>query len=61
MEFRDRVEEIKEGEMIIVPRGVEHLPRTNGAEVHIMLFEPMSTINTGEIVNEKTKTDLEKI
>ncbi len=61
MDFRDRTEIVNEGEIIIVPKGVEHRPRTEDKEVHIMLFEPSSTVNTGDIINEKTKTDLEKI
>ena len=61
MDFRDRTEVIKQGEMIIVPKGVEHRPRTENEEVHILLFEPASTLNTGEIENERTKKNLEKI
>ena len=55
MEFRDRVEIVKEGEMIIVPRGVEHFPRTeNDEEVWVVLFEPAETKHTGEVEHEKT-------
>ncbi len=46
MDFPDRSVQIEEGEFIIVPRGVEHRP-VAAAEVHILLFEPASTINTG--------------
>jgi mannose-6-phosphate isomerase-like protein (cupin superfamily) len=60
MEFRDRVEILQPGEMIIVPRGVEHKPVAE-EEVHVMLFEPASTINTGEIENERTRKKLEVI
>lgn len=60
MEFRDKTVEINEGEMIIVPRGVEHKPVAD-EEVWIMLFEPASTLNTGNIVNERTKAQLETI
>jgi len=60
MEFRDRVEILQPGEMIIVARGVEHKPVAE-EEVHVMLFEPASTINTGEIENEKTRKKLEII
>ena len=60
MEFRDRVEILRPGEMIIVPRGVEHKPVAED-EVHIILFEPASTINTGEIENERTRKKLEVI
>jgi len=60
MEFRDRVEILHPGEIIIVPRGLEHKPVAE-EEVHIMLFEPATTINTGEIENERTKKKLEVI
>jgi mannose-6-phosphate isomerase-like protein (cupin superfamily) len=60
MEFRDRVEEINEGEFIIVPRGVEHKPVAD-EEVHILLFEPDTTVNTGNVENERTRKELEKI
>ena len=60
MEFRDKVEEIKEGEFIIVPRGVEHKPVAN-EEVQILLFEPVSTLNTGNVGNDKTRKTLEHI
>ncbi len=62
MEFRDRTEVVKEGETIIVPRGVEHFPRTeNGEEVWVLLFEPAVTKHTGEEVYEKTVIDQEWI
>ena len=60
MEFRDRIEEVNEGEFIIVPRGVEHKPVAT-EEVHILLFEPASTLNTGNVENEKTRKTLERI
>ena len=60
MEYRDRTVEVNEGEILIVPKGVEHKPVAED-EVWVMLFEPASTINTGNIVNEKTKTHLETI
>ena len=61
IDFRDRTETIGPGEIIVVPKGVEHRPRTNGEEVHIMLIEPKSTLNTGNITNEKTKASLDRI
>tara|TARA_R110001599_G_C12264884_1_gene660780 strand:+ start:4965 stop:5336 length:372 start_codon:yes stop_codon:yes gene_type:complete len=62
MEFRDRTEVIQEGEMIIVPKGVEHNPRTeNGEEVWVMLFEPAVTQHTGKVVHERTHNDQEWI
>jgi mannose-6-phosphate isomerase-like protein (cupin superfamily) len=57
MEFRDKVVELREGEMIIVPRGVEHRPVAEN-EVWVMLFEPATTLNTGNVMNEKTKSEL---
>lgn len=53
MRFRDRDVTVREGELIIVPRGVEHLPVAE-AETYILLFEPRSTVNTGNVVNERT-------
>jgi len=60
MEFRDRTVEVREGEFIIVPRKTEHRPVAEN-EVEILLFEPASTLNTGNVVNERTKRALEKI
>lgn len=60
MEFRDHTVEVKEGEFIIVPRKVEHRPVAE-EEVEILLFEPASTLNTGNLDNERTKRNLEKI
>ena len=48
MEFRDRQVPLEEGEFLIVPRGVEHRPVAEG-EVHVMLFEPAGTLNTGDV------------
>jgi mannose-6-phosphate isomerase-like protein (cupin superfamily) len=48
------------GEFVIVPRGVEHMPVAE-AEVHVLLFEPRSTLNTGNVVNERTVPLLERI
>jgi mannose-6-phosphate isomerase-like protein (cupin superfamily) len=60
MEFRDRVEIIQPGEFIVVPHGVEHRPVAD-EEVELLLFEPASTLNTGNVTNERTKQKLEKI
>jgi len=55
MDFRDRETlEVKEGEICIVPKGVEHRPRTNGEVVYNLLFEPKETQHTGDIEHEKT-------
>ena len=51
---------IEEGEMIIVPRGVEHRP-VAAEETHVLLFEPMSTLNTGNVRNEFTVPELKRI
>jgi mannose-6-phosphate isomerase-like protein (cupin superfamily) len=63
LDFRDgRTETIGPGEMIIVPKGVEHRPWTaDGEEVQLMLVEPKSTKHTGEVQHEKTQTNLEWI
>ena len=53
MQFRDRVVSLDEGELIIVPRGIEHRPVARG-EVHVLLFEPASTLNTGNVVTDRT-------
>jgi mannose-6-phosphate isomerase-like protein (cupin superfamily) len=58
MEFRDKVVEVKEGEILIVPKGVEHFPRTNGEIVFNLLFEPKATLHTGEVEHEKTVKEL---
>lgn len=60
MEYRDKTVEVKEGEILIVPKGVEHKPVAD-EEVWVMMFEPASTLNTGNVINEKTKTQLEII
>jgi mannose-6-phosphate isomerase-like protein (cupin superfamily) len=60
MEFRDRVVEVREGEFIIVPRGVEHRPVAKN-EVHVLLFEPASTLNTGNLVTERTVARPERL
>jgi mannose-6-phosphate isomerase-like protein (cupin superfamily) len=60
MEFRDKTVNVNEGEFIIVPRKVEHRP-VAPEEVHILLFEPASTLNTGNVENERTRKALEKI
>jgi mannose-6-phosphate isomerase-like protein (cupin superfamily) len=53
MEFRDHVVELGPGEMIVVPRRVEHRPVADD-EVEIVLFEPAGTLNTGNVLNERT-------
>lgn len=60
MKFRGREAIVHEGEFIIVPRGVEHCPVAD-EEVHIVLIEPKTTLNTGNITNERTVAQLERI
>ena len=60
MEFRDKNVVLNEGEFLIVPKGVEHRP-VAADEVWVMLFEPASTLNTGNVMSEKTKKELESI
>ena len=60
LRFRDREERIGEGEFIIVPRGVEHLPIAD-EEVHVMLLEPATTINTGTADDPRIVEQCERI
>ncbi len=60
MELRDKIIELRENEFLIVPRGVEHRPVAE-EEVSVMLFEPATTLNTGNTEGEFTRHDLEKI
>ena len=60
MEFPDKTVTINEGEFIIVPKGTEHRPNAK-EEVHVLLFEPGSTLNTGNIENERTVKNLEHL
>ncbi len=53
MEFRDRSVPLRAGELIVVPRGTEHRPLAE-KEVHVLLFEPVSTVNTGDAGGERT-------
>ena len=62
MQFRDRTEVVNEGEIIVVPKGVEHNPYTkNGEEVHVLLFEKLETTHTGNVNHERTQTHYPKI
>ncbi|MCC7159607.1 MAG: cupin domain-containing protein [Ignavibacteria bacterium] len=60
MEFRDKTIEICKEEFILVPKGIEHRP-VAPEEVSVMLFEPASTRNTGNVKSELTKESLERI
>ena len=62
MDFRDgRTVEVKEGEILIVPKGVEHKPHTNGEVVFNLLFEPKTTLHTGDVETEMTVKELDWI
>jgi mannose-6-phosphate isomerase-like protein (cupin superfamily) len=60
IELRDRVVELGEGEFFIVPHGVEHRTVAD-AEAHVLLFEPANTLNTGNVVNERTVREPERV
>lgn len=60
VKFRDKDIRLQEGETIIIPKGTEHMPVAI-EEVHVLLIEPKSTLNTGNIVNDKTVEKLERI
>lgn len=60
MEFHDCTVELNAGEFLIVPRGVEHRPVAE-KEVEVLLFEPASTLNTGNVVNERTVQNVKRI
>jgi mannose-6-phosphate isomerase-like protein (cupin superfamily) len=60
MKFRDHEAVVREGEFVIVPKGTEHCPVAD-EEVHIVLIEPKSTLNTGNITNERTVAQLKRI
>ena len=58
--LRDGDIELGEGEFVIIPRGVEHKP-VAAAEAHVLLFEPKTVLNTGDVVNERTRPELERV
>jgi mannose-6-phosphate isomerase-like protein (cupin superfamily) len=60
MEYRDRQVWLEEGEFLVVPRGVEHRPVAED-EAHVLLFEPVSTLNTGNVKSERTVPEPERI
>lgn len=60
IKLRDKDVILNEGQFFIIPRGVEHLPVAE-EEVHVMLFEPQSVINTGDKKNERTVAKMERI
>lgn len=60
MKFKEKDVLVNEGEIIIVPKGIEHKPVAE-KEAHILLIEPKTTLNTGTTVNERTRRDLDWI
>lgn len=60
MHLRDRTITVNENEFIVIPKGIEHKPEAM-EEVHLLLFEPCGTVNTGEIINEMTRKDLKDL
>jgi len=60
IKFRDKAVLLQEGECIVIPRGIEHMPVAE-EEVWVMLIEPKATLNTGNIINDRTVETLEKI
>jgi mannose-6-phosphate isomerase-like protein (cupin superfamily) len=58
--FRERVVTLNEGEFLIVPRGVEHKPVAD-REAYVMLLEPATTLNTGNVRNERTVEKLDRL
>lgn len=61
-QIKEWVEIVKEGELIVVPKGVEHCPKSHvDEEVHVLLFEKLNTKHTGNVQHEKTQTTYPKI
>jgi mannose-6-phosphate isomerase-like protein (cupin superfamily) len=60
IKFRDSEVRVRPGEFIIVPKGIEHLPIAEN-EVHVLVIEPKSTLNTGNITDDRTVRHLERI
>jgi mannose-6-phosphate isomerase-like protein (cupin superfamily) len=60
MELRDGEVILEPGELLVVPRGVEHRPVAEG-ETHVVLIEPKTTLNTGNVRDERTVDELDRI
>jgi mannose-6-phosphate isomerase-like protein (cupin superfamily) len=60
IKLRDKDLRLSEGEFVIIPKGVEHMPVAD-EEAHVVLIEPKSTLNTGDVKNEKTVAQLKRI
>lgn len=59
--YREWSETVGPGQIIVVPKGVEHCPRTHGEEVAVLLFEKVSIAHTGTVIDERTQTSFPKI
>ncbi|MFP5261757.1 MAG: cupin domain-containing protein [Blastocatellia bacterium] len=60
IKLRDGQVELGEGEFVVIPKGVEHLPVAE-EETHVLLLEPKTTLNTGNVTNERTVENLERL
>jgi mannose-6-phosphate isomerase-like protein (cupin superfamily) len=60
IKLRDRDIRLEEGEFVVIPRGVEHLPVAE-EEAHVLLLEPKTTLNTGNVTDERTVAELQHI
>ena len=60
VKLRQKEISLNEGEFVIIPKGVEHMPVAD-SEVHVILVEPRSTLNTGDVKNERTITELKRV
>jgi mannose-6-phosphate isomerase-like protein (cupin superfamily) len=60
IKFRDQDIHLDEGDFLVIPKGVEHLPIAEN-EVHVMLIEPKTTLNTGDVTCDLTKADLDRL
>lgn len=61
IDFRDGVVELGEGDFIVVPKAVEHRPRSLTKEPIVLMFEPATTLNTGNSVSDLTVTNLKRL
>jgi mannose-6-phosphate isomerase-like protein (cupin superfamily) len=59
IELKEKTVRLNEGDFVIIPKGIEHKPIAK-KEVHVMLFEPDTTLNTGNVINEMTQKQLER-
>ena len=61
IDFRDESVELGEGDFLVVPRGVEHRPRSADGDNVVLMFEPRTTVNTGDTVTRRTVADLPRL